>query len=214
MAEALRIIRQRAPDLEVDGEMRGDAALSEELRSRVFLHSRLKGAANLLIMPNADAANISITCSKRSDQQRFGGTDHARLGRRILTRSATARRIINMTAIAAVDAGTSAPPVNCPIRNGASPSRTFARPVVPSSGEGGESPAPALGDLLGQWGPTGHGFTQNAALAPVPAADWPTVAICRECCTARRGASVAPVVRAHPPPPPVMTLPDVLNISI
>ena len=106
MAEALQIIHQRAPDLEVDGEMRGDAALSEELRNRVFLHSRLKGSANLLIMPTADAANIShnlvqhITSSVSVGPITLGLAKPAH----ILTRSATARRIINMTAIAAVDA--------------------------------------------------------------------------------------------------------------
>ncbi|HPE73988.1 MAG TPA: phosphate acyltransferase, partial [Candidatus Competibacter sp.] len=106
MAEALRIIRQRAPDLEVDGEMRGDAALSEELRSRVFLHSQLKGAANLLIMPNADAANISHNLLKEVTNSVSVGPIMLGLAKpaHILTRSATARRIINMTAIAAVDA--------------------------------------------------------------------------------------------------------------
>jgi hypothetical protein len=80
MAEALQLIRQRAPDLEVDGEMRGDAALSEELRSRVFLHSPLKGAANLLIMPNADAANISHNLLKEVTNSVSVGTDHPRFG--------------------------------------------------------------------------------------------------------------------------------------
>ena len=106
MAEALQLIRQRAPDLEVDGEMRGDAALSEELRGRVFLHSRLKGAANLLIMPNADAANISHNLLKEVTNGVSVGPITLGLAKpaHILTRSASARRIINMTAIAAVDA--------------------------------------------------------------------------------------------------------------
>ena len=106
MAEALQLIRQRAPDLEVDGEMRGDAALSEELRSRTFLHSRLKGSANLLIMPNADAANISHNLLKEVTNGISVGPITLGLAKpaHILTRSATARRIINMTAIATVDA--------------------------------------------------------------------------------------------------------------
>ncbi len=106
MAEALQLIRQRAPALEVDGEMRGDAALSEELRNRVFLHSRLKGAANLLIMPNADAANISHNLLKQVTNGVSVGPITLGLAKpaHILTRSASARRIINMTAIAAVDA--------------------------------------------------------------------------------------------------------------
>ncbi len=106
MAEALQLIRQRAPDLEVDGEMRGDVALSEELRGRTFLHSRLKGAANLLIMPNADAANISHNLLKEVTNGISVGPITLGLAKpaHILTRSATARRVINMTAIATVDA--------------------------------------------------------------------------------------------------------------
>jgi malate dehydrogenase (oxaloacetate-decarboxylating)(NADP+) len=106
MAQALELIRQRAPDLEVEGEMRGDAALSEELRNRVFLHSRLKGAANLLIMPNIDAANIAHNLIKEVTQSVSVGPITLGLAQpaHILTRSATARRIVNMTAIAAVDA--------------------------------------------------------------------------------------------------------------
>ena len=106
MADALQRIRQRAPALEVEGEMRGDAALSEELRNRVFLHSRLKGAANLLIMPNIDAANIAHNLLKEVTHSVSVGPIMLGLAQpaHILTRSATARRIINMTAIAAVDA--------------------------------------------------------------------------------------------------------------
>ncbi|HTS55256.1 MAG TPA: NADP-dependent malic enzyme, partial [Burkholderiales bacterium] len=64
MSRALELIQKRAPDLEVDGEMHGDAALSEEIRNRVQPDSRLKGEANLLIMPNLDAANISFNLLK------------------------------------------------------------------------------------------------------------------------------------------------------
>jgi malate dehydrogenase (oxaloacetate-decarboxylating)(NADP+) len=105
MAEALQLIQQRAPNLEVDGEMRGDAALSEKLRDRAFLHSRLQGPANLLIMPNADAANISHNLIKEVTNSVSVGPITLGLAKpaHILTRSATARRIINMTAIAVVD---------------------------------------------------------------------------------------------------------------
>ena len=58
------LLRERAPALEVEGEMHGDAALSEEIRQRIFPNSRLKGAANLLIMPNLDAANIAFNLLK------------------------------------------------------------------------------------------------------------------------------------------------------
>ena len=60
MRKALEIIREQAPDLEVEGEMRADAALSEDIRLAIFPNSRLKGQANLLIMPNIDAANIAF----------------------------------------------------------------------------------------------------------------------------------------------------------
>jgi malate dehydrogenase (oxaloacetate-decarboxylating)(NADP+) len=64
MREARRLIAERAPQLEVDGEMHGDAALSEEIREKVFPDSVLKGEANLLIMPNLDAANIAFNLLK------------------------------------------------------------------------------------------------------------------------------------------------------
>ena len=64
MAAALKRIRKLAPELEVDGEMQGDAALLESLRERVFPDSRLKGTANLLIMPNLDSANIAFQMVK------------------------------------------------------------------------------------------------------------------------------------------------------
>ena len=64
MQRALALISAADPDLEVDGEMHGDAALSEEVRKRSFPNSRLKGEANLLIMPTLDAANISFNLLK------------------------------------------------------------------------------------------------------------------------------------------------------
>ncbi|NJM13030.1 MAG: NADP-dependent malic enzyme [Synechococcaceae cyanobacterium SM1_2_3] len=106
MAEALTIIRQRAPELEVEGEMRGDVALSEGLRSSIYPGSRLSGAANLLIMPNVDAANISFTLLKMLTNGVAVGPIMLGLAMpaHILTPSSAARRIINMSAIAAVDA--------------------------------------------------------------------------------------------------------------
>ena len=64
MREALALIHERAPELEVDGEMQADAALSEMIRERVYPGSRLKGEANVLIMPNLDAANIAFQFTK------------------------------------------------------------------------------------------------------------------------------------------------------
>ena len=106
MRDALALIRAQAPDLEVDGEMHGDAALSENVRKSVFPNSRLKGEANLLIMPTLDAANISFNLLKAAAG---GGVT---LGPillgvakpvHILTQSATVRRIVNMTALTVVD---------------------------------------------------------------------------------------------------------------
>ncbi len=107
MQAALALLNAMAPDLEVEGEMHGDAALDEEVRMRAFPSSRLKGEANLLIMPTVDAANISFNLLKASSG---GGVT---LGPillgvakpvHILTPSATVRRIVNMTALTVVDA--------------------------------------------------------------------------------------------------------------
>jgi malate dehydrogenase (oxaloacetate-decarboxylating)(NADP+) len=101
------MIRARMPGLEIEGEMHGDAALSEEVRQQAFPNSRLKGEANLLIMPTLDAANISFNLLKVVGG--YGITvGPILLGAakpvHILTPTATVRRIINMTALAAVDA--------------------------------------------------------------------------------------------------------------
>jgi malate dehydrogenase (oxaloacetate-decarboxylating)(NADP+) len=106
MRAALALIRSRMPDLEVDGEMHGDAALSEEVRHAAFPNSVLKGEANLLIMPTLDAANISFNLLKTASGDGItigpillGASKPAH----ILTPTATVRRIINMTAVAVVD---------------------------------------------------------------------------------------------------------------
>ncbi len=107
MREALRLINERAPELEVEGEMHGDAALSEEIRRRVFPNARMKGPANLLVMPTLDAANISFNLLKNAyiDAVTLGPI---LLGAaqpvHILTPSATVRRIVNMTALTVVGA--------------------------------------------------------------------------------------------------------------
>ncbi|MBI3372268.1 MAG: NADP-dependent malic enzyme [Betaproteobacteria bacterium] len=107
MQRALAILAEKAPELEVEGEMHGDAALSGELRLRMFPHSRLRGEANLLIMPTLDAANIAFNLLKTSsgDGVTIGpillGAARAV---HIVTPSATVRRLVNMTALAVVDA--------------------------------------------------------------------------------------------------------------
>jgi malate dehydrogenase (oxaloacetate-decarboxylating)(NADP+) len=107
MRDALELIRARMPDLEVEGEMHGDAALSEEVRLTAFPNTRLKGDANLLIMPTLDAANISFNLLKTVGGQGIT-VGPILLGAakpvHILTSTATVRRIINMTALAVVDA--------------------------------------------------------------------------------------------------------------
>src|SRR5262249_42144244 len=64
MREAYQMIRSRMPDLEIEGEMQGDAALSEDIRIKAFPNTALKGDANLLVMPTLDAANISFNLLK------------------------------------------------------------------------------------------------------------------------------------------------------
>ena len=107
MQRALAILQEKAPDLEVEGEMHGDAALSDELRHKVFPSSRLKGEANLLIMPTMDAANIAFNLLK------VASAGNVTIGPillgaarpvHILTPSATVRRIVNMTALTVADA--------------------------------------------------------------------------------------------------------------
>jgi malate dehydrogenase (oxaloacetate-decarboxylating)(NADP+) len=106
MRRALEILRGLAPHLEVDGEMHGDSALSEDIRRQVFPDSPLKGQANLLIMPTLDAANISFNLIKTSagDGLTVGPL---LLGAarpvHILTPTATVRRIVNVTALLSVE---------------------------------------------------------------------------------------------------------------
>jgi malate dehydrogenase (oxaloacetate-decarboxylating)(NADP+) len=107
MQQALAILGERAPGLEVEGEMHGDTALSDDIRRKVFPHSRMRGEANLLVMPTMDAANISFNLLK------VASADNVTIGPillgaarpvHILTPSATVRRIVNMTALAVADA--------------------------------------------------------------------------------------------------------------
>jgi malate dehydrogenase (oxaloacetate-decarboxylating)(NADP+) len=107
MRRALQLLGERAPALEIEGEMHGDAAISEEIRRQVFPNSRLKGEANLLVMPTLDAANIAFNLLKTA------AGDGITIGPillgaarpvHIITPSATVRRIVNMTALTVVGA--------------------------------------------------------------------------------------------------------------
>jgi malate dehydrogenase (oxaloacetate-decarboxylating)(NADP+) len=107
MRRTLALLREQAPWLEVDGEMHGDIALDAEARSKVMPDSTLHGEANLLVLPNIDAANIAYNLLKTA----AGGgiaIGPVLLGAdkpvHVLTASATVRRIVNMTALTVADA--------------------------------------------------------------------------------------------------------------
>ncbi|WP_313388431.1 NADP-dependent malic enzyme [Achromobacter aegrifaciens] len=107
MRRALELVRQAAPELEIDGEMHGDCALDEALRMRILPSSTLKGQANLLVCPNVDSGNIAYNLLKTA----AGGNVAvgpfllgANAPVHILTSSSTVRRIINMTAMTVLDA--------------------------------------------------------------------------------------------------------------
>jgi malate dehydrogenase (oxaloacetate-decarboxylating)(NADP+) len=106
MKQVLELIIEAAPELEVEGEMSADLALSSALRKREFPNSRLRGPANLLVMPNLDAAQIAFNFARMvSDSVTLGpilmGLDFPA---HVLTPSASVKRVINMTAFAVVEA--------------------------------------------------------------------------------------------------------------
>ena len=110
MREVLQIIRARAPELNIDGEMHGDVALDAELRKALMPRSTLQGYANLLVLPSMESANISYNLLKRA------AGNNVAIGPmlmgcaapvHVLTASATVRRLVNMTAIAVVQANSS-----------------------------------------------------------------------------------------------------------
>jgi malate dehydrogenase (oxaloacetate-decarboxylating)(NADP+) len=107
MRATLALVQEKAPGLEVDGEMHGDAALDTKLRSKIMPNTSLKDDANLLVMPNMDAANISYNLLKTAAGNGIA-IGPVLLGCakpvHILTPSATVRRIVNMTALCVVDA--------------------------------------------------------------------------------------------------------------
>ena len=107
MRQTLELLRVQAPWLEVDGEMHGDVAIDAALRAQVMPHSTLAGSANLLVLPNIDAANISYNLLKTAagggiaiGPVLLGASEPVH----ILTASATVRRIVNMTALTVADA--------------------------------------------------------------------------------------------------------------
>ncbi|SOE91894.1 malate dehydrogenase (oxaloacetate-decarboxylating)(NADP+) [Burkholderia sp. D7] len=108
MRDVLEILKERSPDLQVDGEMHGDVALDAKLRREVLPESTLEGDANLLVLPNIDAANISYSLLKTAAGNNIT-IGPMLLGAakpvHVLTASATVRAIVNMTALVVADAG-------------------------------------------------------------------------------------------------------------
>jgi malate dehydrogenase (oxaloacetate-decarboxylating)(NADP+) len=106
MRRVLDIVRKKDPKLEVDGEMQADSALNEEIRDRIFPNSMLKGAANVFVFPNLDAANIAYNMVRQF-------TDGIAIGPilmgvskpvHVLTPASTVRRVVNISALACVEA--------------------------------------------------------------------------------------------------------------
>ncbi len=107
MRQALALVRDRAPDLEVDGEMHADCAIDEKLRAAIMPTSTLRGDANLLVCPNIDSANIAYNLLKTAAGNNIAIGPYLLGAARpvhILTASATVRRIVNMTALVVLDA--------------------------------------------------------------------------------------------------------------
>jgi malate dehydrogenase (oxaloacetate-decarboxylating)(NADP+) len=106
MRTALALVRERAPDLEVDGEMHADAALSEAIRDRAMPAGTLSGTANLLIMPTLDAANIAFNLLKAAADGLPVGPLLLGMSQpaHVLVPSVTARGIVNLTALAVLEA--------------------------------------------------------------------------------------------------------------
>jgi malate dehydrogenase (oxaloacetate-decarboxylating)(NADP+) len=106
MARALEIINEKSPKLEAEGEMHADVAISEEIRNRVFPNARFSGSANLLVLPNLDAANSAYNLTRVMTDGIGIGPVLMGMGKpaHVLTPGSTVRRVVNMTAIAAVEA--------------------------------------------------------------------------------------------------------------
>ncbi|MBN8891168.1 MAG: NADP-dependent malic enzyme [Rhodospirillales bacterium 70-18] len=103
MRAALGLVRARAPELEIDGEMHADAALIESIRNRAVPDSRLTGTANLLVMPGLDAANIAYNLLKAAADAQPVGPIMLGMSKpiHVVVPSVTARGIVNVSAIAA-----------------------------------------------------------------------------------------------------------------
>jgi malate dehydrogenase (oxaloacetate-decarboxylating)(NADP+) len=108
MRAAFQLLQAHRPDIEVEGEMHGDAALNSNIRLQIFPNARMREDANLLVFPTLDAANIAFNLLKTASGDGMtvgpillGAAKPAH----ILTPTATVRRIVNMTALTVVEAG-------------------------------------------------------------------------------------------------------------
>ena len=108
MRRALQMIRTRAPDMEIDGEMHADMALAEAIRDKAVPDGKLTGTANLLIMPTMDAANISFNLLKAAADGLPVGPMLIGMSKpiHVLVPSVTARGIVNLSALSVLAAGT------------------------------------------------------------------------------------------------------------
>ncbi len=106
MNKATKLLHKLAPEIMADGEMHSDSALNPDLRNRVYPHSTLEGEANLLVFPNLDAANITLNAVKSMTDSLHVGPILLGVARpaHVLTTSVTSRGVVNMSAIAAVEA--------------------------------------------------------------------------------------------------------------
>jgi malate dehydrogenase (oxaloacetate-decarboxylating)(NADP+) len=106
MRRVLEIVRAKAPDLEIDGEMQADSAMNEEIRARIFPNSLLHGRANVFVLPNLDAANIAYNLVRQFTEGVAIGPILMGVSRpaHVLTPASTVRRVVNMTSIACVEA--------------------------------------------------------------------------------------------------------------
>ena len=106
MRETLRLVRQLEPGLEIEGEMRANSAMSESVRERLFPNSALTGTANVLILPNLDAANIAFNLALSLGDGLSVGPILIGMAKpaHIVGQSVTVRGLVNMSALAAVDA--------------------------------------------------------------------------------------------------------------
>jgi malate dehydrogenase (oxaloacetate-decarboxylating)(NADP+) len=112
MQEVLRLLRERQPDLEVEGEMQADVALDPALRSRLFPNSRLTGRANVFVFPNLASANAAFNMTRSMSDGVVLGPILMGVAKpaHVLTPQATVRRVVNMSAIACVEAQIRAAP--------------------------------------------------------------------------------------------------------